>query len=155
MQILLAEQDDLKEILGLQYAAYQSEARLLENPNIQPLQQTLPELQNEFDSGTILKAVDDEGDIIGSVRAYSKDGTLFIGKLIVQPGMQGKGIGTALLIKIEQVCPHGRYELFTSSKSLRNIKLYERAGYQIFHEQQVSVNLRFIYLEKVLNADIG
>ena len=83
-------------------------------------------------------------------RAYSKDGTLYIGKLIVQPDMQGKGIGTALLHEIERVCPHRRYELFTSSMSVRNIKLYERTGYRIFREQQVSDNLKLIYLEKVL-----
>lgn len=150
MRILLAEQTDLQDIINLQHAAYQSEARLLNNPNIPPLQQTLLELQNEFESGIILKAVDDDGRIIGSVRAYSKDGTLYIGKLIVQPDKQGKGIGTALLSEIERVCPHKRYELFTSSMSVRNIKLYERTGYRIFREQQVSDNLKLIYLEKVL-----
>ena len=151
MQILFAEQSDLPIILDLQYAAYQSEARLLNNPNIPPLLQTLEELQNEFERGTILKAVDDDGSIIGSVRSYAKDGTLYIGKLIVQPDRQGKRIGTALLHEIERACQQDRYELFTSSISVRNIKLYERAGYRIFREQQISENLKFIYLEKVFN----
>jgi len=151
MQILFAEQSDLPIILDLQYAAYQSEARLPNNPNIPPLQQTLEELQYEFERGTILKAVDDDDSIIGSARAYAKDGTLYIGKLIVQPDMQGKGIGTALLREIERACPQDRCELFTSSKSIRNIKLYERGGYRIFREQQISDSLKFIYLEKVFS----
>lgn len=150
MKIRQAEQKDLLAILNLQYVAYQSEARLLNNPDIPPLKQTLDEVKQEFEIGTFLKAVDEADTIIGSVRAYAKGDTLHIGKLIVHPDRQGKGIGTALLHEIERVCPHGRYELFTSSKSLKNIRLYERAGYSIFQEQDISGGLKFIYLEKIV-----
>ena len=150
MKIQKAEEKDLQKILELQYLAYQSEARLLNNPNIPPLKQTISEVQKEFESGTILKVVDDTEAIVGSVRAYSRGGTLHIGKLIVHPDLQGKGIGTSLLKEIEKVCPHQRYELFTSSKSTRNISLYERLGFRIFEEKPVSNELTFIYLEKTI-----
>ncbi len=41
MIIVKAGQDDLQEILDLQYLAYQSEAKLFNDPDIPPLRQTL------------------------------------------------------------------------------------------------------------------
>ncbi|WP_295088704.1 hypothetical protein [Ruminococcus sp.] len=62
-----AERNDLKEILQLQYLAYQSEADLFGSRDIPPLKQTLDEVVEEFNSGVILKMVDDKNTIIGSV----------------------------------------------------------------------------------------
>ena len=149
MLIQKAEKRDLQEILDLQYIAYQSETRLLGNDDIHPLRQTIDEVEQEFAVGTFLKLIDENNKIIGSVRAYVCDKTLFIGKLIVHPDYQGQGLGTKLLYEIERVCPHERCELFTSSKSQRNIQLYQRVGYKVFKEQDVSDNLKFIYLEKL------
>ena len=151
MNIKSATKSDLPAILSLQYLAYQSEAILLQNFSIPPLKQTLAELEAEFESGIILKAVEG-GEIIGSVRARSENGTAYIGKLIVHPAHQGKGIGTQLLYAIEQALPAQRYELFTSSKSEKNIRLYERVGYRKFMEKQVSPDLSFVYLEKTALA---
>jgi len=148
MLIIKAERDDLQEILDLQYLAYQSEAMLLNNFSIPPLKQTIEEVKQEFDNGIFLKVVDKDGVIIGSVRACAKNGTLFIGKLIVQPNLQGQGIGTNLLTEIEKVCPQERFELFTSDRSEKNIRLYERLGYVKFREQEVTPELKFIYLRK-------
>ena len=143
-----AQKEDLKEILELQYLAYQSEAKLFENTDIPPLKQTIEEVYDEFQKGIILKEVDDKGVIIGSVRAYQKGRTVYIGKLIVHPKMQKKGIGTKLLLEIENEYPKQRYELFTSTKSIDNIRLYERLGYKIFKEELVSQELQFVYLQK-------
>ena len=81
MTILKAEQKDLQEILDLQYLAYQSEAALFGNKDIPPLKETIEELTEEFNKGVILKLVEDD-KIIGSVRAYAKNGTAYIGKLM-------------------------------------------------------------------------
>ena len=148
MLILSAEEKDLKDILELQYLAYQSEAIICDNQNIPPLTQTLDEVYAEFKKGTFLKAIDEKGNIIASVRAISENGTLLIGKLVVHPDLQGQGIGTELLSEIEQVCPHIRYELFTSMLSERNIKLYERVGYVRFKEEDMANGLKLIYLAK-------
>lgn len=148
MQIMRADRNDLEEILKLQYLAYQSEAQLVNDFNIQPLTQTLEELMDEYEKGVIYKAVDDKGQIIGSVRGYVRDGTIHIGKLMVHPNFQGRGIGTSLLRHIENEHKGLRKELFTSDRSIRNIKLYERNGYKRFKEEAVSENLRFVYLEK-------
>jgi len=151
MIIKSAEYNDLEEILKLQYLAYQSEAILNNNFKIPPLLQTLEEIQNEYNNGIFLKAVTETDEIIGSVRGYCKLGTMYIGKLIVHPYEQGKGIGSKLLLSMEQQHADLRYELFTSSMSLRNLRLYEYLGYQRFKEEQVTDELKFIYLEKNVN----
>ncbi len=148
MNIEIAEREDLQDILDLQYLAYQSEARLFNNMDIPPLKQTLEDVQNEYKKGVFLKALDEKGKIIGSVRGYLEDGTVYIGKLVVHPQDQGKGIGTKLLLSIEREFPGYRYELFTSTKSKRNIELYEKLGYKVFSEKDITEELRFVYLEK-------
>lgn len=148
MEIIRAGKEDLSEILSLQYEAYRSEAVLLNNKNIPPLQQTLADLQTEYAKNIFLKAIDDKGAIIGSVRCFSEGETVYIGKLMVKPTCQRKGIGTNLLLEVEKLCPNKRYELFTSNKSLKNISLYERLGYKIFAEKNLSDDLTLVYLEK-------
>jgi GNAT superfamily N-acetyltransferase len=102
MEITKAEYIDLEQILKLQYLAYQSEAELYHNYNIPPLLQTLEDLQKEYQSGIVLKAIEAD-TIIGSVRGYTKADTLYIGKLIVHPDYQGRGLGTKLLISLEEI----------------------------------------------------
>ena len=143
-----AQKEDLEEILKLQYLAYQSEAKLFGNMDIPPLKQTIEEVYDEFQKGAILKAVGDGGVIIGSVRAFCDSGTVYIGKLMVHPSKQGQGIGTQLLLEMEKQYLNQRYELFTSTRSEKNIALYQKLGYKIFDEEQVTEELRFVYMEK-------
>ena len=147
MTILKAIQDDLQEILALQYLAYQSEAALFGNKDIPPLKETIKELTEEFNKGTILKLVEDS-KIIGSVRAYAKNGTAYIGKLMVHPDHRCKGYGTLLLNEIEKCFPDCRYELFTCTRSEDNIRLYKKLGYMIFDTKKITDELVFVYLEK-------
>ena len=141
---------DLQAILNLQYLAYQSEARLLDNGAIPPLRETLPEVEEQFRTGLFLKAIDG-ATLIGSVRGHALGGTFFIGKLMVHPDHQGKGLGKRLLAEIERramALPIKRYELFTSDKSAHNLRLYEKMGYVRFKEQTVAPGLHLVYLEK-------
>ncbi|PKM72958.1 MAG: GNAT family N-acetyltransferase [Firmicutes bacterium HGW-Firmicutes-16] len=153
MLIQKADISDLSQILQLQYNAYQSEAKLLNNYEIPPLKQTLEEFEHEYQIGIVLKALHDDGEIIGSVRGRVEGSTLLIGKLIVAPEYQGKGIGTKLLEEIEKAFPQKRYELFTSSKSVRNIGLYEKMGYTIFNKKRISSDLYMVYLEKFASTE--
>ncbi len=134
-----AEYNDLQEILALQYLAYQSEAELFGSKDIPPLKQTLDEVIEEFNNGIILKLTDENGSIIGSVRATEKNGTVYIGC---------KGYGTKLLSEIENCYPDKRFELFTSTRSVDNIRLYEKVGYKIFDRKPVDDELVFVYMEK-------
>ena len=155
MRILKAQPEDLGVILALQYRAYRSEARLLNDDKIPPLMQTLGDVEKEYREGIVLKAVDEVGVIIGSVRAREEGDTLHIGKLMVLPEKKGRGIGTQLLVAIEKSCPKPRYELFTSNISIRNLKLYEGLGYRRFREEQVTPELKFVYMEKTVKVPAG
>lgn len=48
---------DLTDILEPQKIAYQREAKLLNNFNIQPLSQTFAEIETEFNQGTFLTLI--------------------------------------------------------------------------------------------------
>jgi len=147
MSIEKAEKADADEILRVQYAAYQSEAELYNNYSIQPLTQTAEQIIEEFNNGVVLKAVKN-GRIIGSVRAYEKENTVYIGKLIVLPEYQNQGIGKSLLRAIEDEFHGKRYELFTGEKSEKNLKLYEKCGYTRFKKEKIAPELVYVYLEK-------
>lgn len=147
--ITKAQKNDLEEILKLQYLAYQSEAALFGNKDIPPLKQTLDEVIEEYNEGLVLKMNDESGAIIGSVRAKEKDGTVYIGKLMVRPDHQKKGYGKRLLLEPEKYYPGKRYELFTSTRSQDNIRLYKSVGYKEFDRKAVDDELIFVYMEKV------
>ena len=147
--ITKAEKEDLEEILKLQYLTYQSEAALFGNKDIPPLKQTLEEVIEEYNAGIVLKMTGEGGRIIGSVRAREKDGTIYIGKLMVDPDHQRKGYGKRLLLEVEKYFPGKRYELFTSTRSKDNIRLYESVGYHQFDQKAVDDELVFVFMEKV------
>jgi len=145
--ILKAQKADAEEILRLQYAAYQSEAILYNDFSIQPLTQTLEHAIAEFEDSVVLKAVLN-CEIIGSVRACEKQNTAYIGKLMVLPAYQNRGIGKRLLHAIEGEFQGRRFELFTGAKSSKNIALYEQCGYTRFKTEEGAPELSFVYLEK-------
>lgn len=110
--ILPATVADAPEILALQRLAYQAEARLYADWSIPPLTQTLAELKAELAAGleaerqtesprfAALKAVDDSGAIVGSVRAGldappGEGAVCRIGRPIVHPKRQRQGLGSA------------------------------------------------------------
>jgi ribosomal protein S18 acetylase RimI-like enzyme len=148
MIIEKATVSDAEELLALQKLAYRSEAEIYNDFNIPPLVQTLESMEEDFKNQFFLKAVLD-GRIIGSVRAYSKEGTCYIGRLVVHPDFQNRGIGTRLMDEIEKIfsgCK--RFELFTGDKSERNLRLYQKRGYRIFKTATITDRTNVIFLEK-------
>jgi ribosomal protein S18 acetylase RimI-like enzyme len=149
-EIKKATVEDLSKILHLQKLAYLSEAELLNNYSIQPLTQTLEELETEFSKSIILKIEDDDtNEIIGSVRSCEEKNRVYIGKLMVHPNYQNRGIGTKLLKSIETYYQNKTFELFTSNKSDKNILLYKRNGYNEYKRKAVSENLELVFMEKI------
>jgi len=139
---------DAEELLVLQKLAYQSEAAIYNDFSIPPLVQTLESLEEDFKSHFFLKAALD-GRIIGSVRANTREGTCYIGRLIVHPHVQNRGIGTRLMDEIEKIfngCK--RFELFTGDQSKRNLRLYQKRGYRIFKTAKMTDQTNIVFLEK-------
>lgn len=149
-EILKAAKSDANEILRLQYAAYQSEAAIYNNYTIQPLIQTLEQSTEEFNEGIVLKAVSN-GKIVGSVRAFEMEDSVYIGKLMVLPDYQNRGVGKKLLRAIEKEFYGKRYWLITGDKSTKNLKLYEKHGYTRFKTKEAEgteEGITLVYLEK-------
>ena len=138
---------DAEDIIALQKLAYQSEAKLYNDYSLPPLTQTLESLQGEFENSIILKAVL-AGKIIGSVRGRVESTVCKVGRLIVHPEFQRQGIGSRLLLQLENHFTGVKFELFTGSKSLGNIRLYQRHGYCVSGNQSVSEGLSLIFLTK-------
>jgi ribosomal protein S18 acetylase RimI-like enzyme len=139
---------EAQQILKLQYLCYQAEAELYDDYTIPPLTQTLWSLLGEYDTHRVLAArLGDE--VVGSVRGRLVDGTCHIGRLIVHPRIQGRGLGTRLTRAIEEYFPAAdRYVLFTGHLSEVNLRLYNKLGYTEFRKEEVSPRLQLVYLEK-------
>jgi ribosomal protein S18 acetylase RimI-like enzyme len=133
MKIRKANKDELPSILAIQKEAFYSEAVFYNDYTIPPLHQSIEEITTEFIEKEFLVALIDN-QIVGSVR-YKKEQTIgYIGKLIVSPRHQNKGIGRRLMIDAEkELMPVSTIELFTGQKSIKNITLYQSLGYTITH----------------------
>jgi ribosomal protein S18 acetylase RimI-like enzyme len=151
MTMAKAKIEDLPEILQLQKLCYQENAKRYNDYNIPPLTQTLEELKNEYSNSIILKA-EENSKIIGSIRAYEKNNICYIGRVIVHPDYQNRGIGKKMMAEIESRFPQAKkFELFTGYKDEKNIYFYTKLGYKIFKEESHGDNLKFVFLEKTNN----
>lgn len=132
MEISKAQKSDIPEILALQKAAFLPIAEKIGNMQIQPLLQTAEEVAAEFDAGVILKCAEG-GKICGSVRAHlDEEGVCRVGKLVVDPEMQRRGIGKRLLSEIEKYFPDAeKFALFTGEITPHTRRLYEKLGYSV------------------------
>ena len=161
MNIQPARQQDLPEIMAVQRAAFEAEAQLVNDWNIPPLTQTLDELADDWRKGIMLMAVNEDGKIVGTVRGHKAPDGFYIGRLAVLPQWQGRGMGSALLeaiIDLAQTTPTAaeqvptcanRLVLFTSTKSERNLRLYERFGFKPFKNSATATGVPLVWLEKV------
>jgi ribosomal protein S18 acetylase RimI-like enzyme len=148
VEIDLAEPEDCEAIFDLQRLAYQSEAAIYDDFTIPPLTDPLQAVEDDLRSQEVLKAVL-AGRVVGSVRARLEDGTCYIGRLIVHPELQNRGIGTRLMEEIEDRFPSARrYELFTGKLSERNLHLYAKLGYRPFRSEAQTEHVTIVYLEK-------
>ncbi len=167
-----ADKSDAPEILALQKIAYQSEAELYGDDSLPALQQSLEDLENDFErmpqrEGTVLGArgaqdsriTDSDriiflkavvnGKIIGSIRGYAIDGTAYLSRLNVHPYFRRRGIGRRLLDEIEQVFPQvSRFETKTGHQSKRNLYQLGKRGYQTFKTEPFTPTITWVYLQK-------
>lgn len=168
---LHATQADAPEILALQKIAYQSEAEIYGDDSLPALQQTLEELEDDFerrpkhqatvlgaraahgphpaaDQVVFLKAVVN-GKIIGSIRGYAIGPTAYLSRLMVHPYFWRRGIGRRLLGEIEQAFPQvTRFETFTGHQSKRSLSQLAQRGYTTFKTKPFTPAITWVYLQR-------
>jgi len=152
MEISRATIDDAKEILALQRLAFSGQVELYQDHLLPPMVETVEQVRAKFADHIFLKAVE-SGAIVGSVRASVTEGVCHIGRLVVRPDRQRKGLASALMSAIEAEFPGvNRFELFTGTKSEGSIRLYRRLGYEAAGERQVSDKVSHVILVKQRKA---
>ncbi|MBK8479367.1 MAG: GNAT family N-acetyltransferase [Opitutaceae bacterium] len=153
MAIDRAVEADAALLHELQRLAYRSEAELYDDWSIPPLTEPLAETERALAEQLVLKA-SVGGRIVGAVRGrLAADGTCHVGRLVVRPEAQGRGLGTQLMRTLEAGLPAARrFELFTGERSARNLHLYAKLGYRPFRTEPLSPRVTLVFLEKVRGA---
>lgn len=141
--------EDLEELLAVQEMSYQDEFKEWKKEHIPPVHQTIEDLKADIARGPFLKAMDENGMIIGSVRGYEHDDTVYLSKLFVHPLYQDRGIGHQLMTYIERMYPNSRFEIYTTCHSTKKLDLYAKMGYVPFKEEAITPLLIVVYLEKI------
>jgi tRNA (guanine37-N1)-methyltransferase len=135
LEIRPATRADAGELFTLTRACWLQE--LWANPGV-----VIPALEESFDDSlrglaewtTVLALAG--GRIVGSARgrAEGPGGTIWdVGRVMVAPDLQGRGLGRHLLGLIEDAAPAEAtsYSLFTGAGSVDNIRMYKKAGYRL------------------------
>jgi tRNA (guanine37-N1)-methyltransferase len=126
---------DAPELMTLGRACWVTEAQANDSLTIPPLVETLDEVVGalgEWQTWTWRSG----GRLVAAVRGRldpSDPAVWLIGRLMVAPDLQGRGLGRALLAYAEAQAPAGAtaYRLNTGARSDRNLRIYRKAGYRV------------------------
>jgi tRNA (guanine37-N1)-methyltransferase len=136
-EVVPAQPGDAGELLTLQRACWVQEALANDSlADIPALHESLEDVRTWMATWSTW-VVRSQGRLVGAVRgrlAESPAGqTWDIGRIMVAPDLQGRGLGRALLEHIEAVAaPEATtYVLFTGARSTDNIRMYKKAGYRL------------------------
>src|SRR6266496_3932879 len=149
VRILPATEADAGEIHTLQLAAFLTVGKAYDDMSIPPLVEDVEASVQRLKQGGVLKAVAGTR-IVGSVQLTVDGSVARIGRLIVAPDWQGRGLGSRLLRVAEQVAPEDvtSYELFTGAESDRNLGLYRKAGYREVRRERQTPKVELVLLSK-------
>ena len=148
MQIQTATINDVPDILELQHKAFLPVGEVLNWLDAPNITETIETALEAFPNFTVLKMVVDDGKIVGSVRGKVDDGSLFIGRLMVLPEYQRNGYAKELLHKIQEVLPHNRVWLETTSDITSTYTFYEREGFRTFKTEHFDNGVSWVSMAK-------
>ena len=140
LEIRSGEPGDAAELFVLQLACWVQEQH--DNPEVRipALHESLDDLRAWVARDTVLVARS-AGRLVGAVRGSLDGDTWHIGRLMVAPDVAGRGLGRTLLERIEAAAPPGAttFSLLTGAGSLRNQRIYKKAGYRLRGEVEPGV----------------
>lgn len=147
--ITTADEQDAGEIMTVQRAAYVSEALLYDTTRISALSEPLERIVESAAAGEVLVAKLGSR-VVGAVRGVREADECLVGRLVVAPDLQGRGIGAALLRAVEERRGEGvrRFVLFTGDRSLANLGLYRKIGYAETDREFVTETLSLVHMAK-------
>jgi tRNA (guanine37-N1)-methyltransferase len=127
-----AVRGDAGEILTLQRACWVQEALDNDTLDIPALHESLEDVEASLDDWTYF-VVRAEGRLVGAVRGKLEGEHWDIGRVMVAPDLQGRGLGRLLLEHIQTVAPAEAtsYVLFTGARSADNQRMYRKAGFSL------------------------
>ncbi|MDE9367893.1 tRNA (guanosine(37)-N1)-methyltransferase TrmD [Luteipulveratus sp. YIM 133132] len=130
-QLVPATPGDVGELLTMTHACWLKETlanRTFDIPAVHETVETLSASLAEWQT-YVLRA---QGRLVGSVRGRLDGDVWEIGRLMVAPDLRGRGLGRALLSRIEAVAPQAArsYSLITGAASADNQRMYKKAGYR-------------------------
>jgi tRNA (guanine37-N1)-methyltransferase len=136
-RIVPAQPGDAGELLTLQRACWLQEALANDSlTDIPAIHESLEEVQ-QWMARWSTWVVRSEGRLVGAVRGRLEDTPVGpawdIGRIMVAPDLQGRGLGRLLLEHIQAVAaPEATsYVLFTGARSTDNIRMYKKAGFRV------------------------
>lgn len=149
------EMEQAGELLTVRRAAFVTEAQLYGNPHLPALTQSLEELTEDMGRADVITIGAWLGPrLVGSLRVELEGERATLGRLAVVPDLQGRGIGTKLLMEVLGYLPEETSEVwvFTAEDSVQNIAMYEKNGYEQSHSQTEG-DLTYAYLRRLLAQD--
>lgn len=148
MEIERARAADAGEILTVQRAAYVTEAQLYGDPFLPPLLESVEQIRKGIKTGIVFKATDGTR-IVGAVRGQLAGTTCLVGRLVVAPDQQGRGLGRALLETLHKQTPEATaFDLFTGHLSEANLRLYRRLGYRETRRERMDDHLTLVHMRR-------
>ncbi|MBE0417970.1 MAG: GNAT family N-acetyltransferase [Coriobacteriia bacterium] len=140
---------DAAAIADLTRRAFAQQAALYADDTLPPLGDTADTVLDAMERGVVLVAEDDAGSLIGSVRGEMREGSCLVGRLVVEPTLQGRGIGRALARALEERFPSAScFKIFTGHRSAPALHLYESLGYTRERTEYVHDRLTLVFLAK-------
>ena len=126
---------DAGELYTLQRACWLQELEANPGVEIPALRESLDDVRRGLGEWTVMVAREpSSGRLVGAVRGrVDSHGEWDIGRVMVAPDLQGRGLGRALLELVEALAPAEitTYVLFTGAGSTDNLRMYKKAGFRL------------------------
>ncbi|MDQ6687357.1 MAG: tRNA (guanosine(37)-N1)-methyltransferase TrmD [Actinomycetota bacterium] len=130
-----ATRGDAGEILTLQRACWVQEAlanQMLDVPALHESLEDVVEWLGTWQTSVVRSA----GRLVAAMRCRLEAHDWDIGRIMVAPDLQGRGLGRTLLEHAERSAPDEAttFRLFTGAHSGDNLRMYRKAGYRLRNE---------------------